>query len=101
VLHIPLPDLPARLGEVPPGEIWVHCRSGYRAAIAASLLQAAGRLVVSVDDDFTQAGPAGLPVVTGPAGRAHERPDTGRASGQRDTSIYPHGYPRLNRQGGS
>ena len=69
-LHIPLPDLPARLSEVPPGEIWVHCRSGYRAAIAASMLQAAGRPVVSVDDDFTQAGPAGLPVVTGPAGRA-------------------------------
>ena len=101
VLHIPLPDLPARLSEVPPGEIWVHCRSGYRAAIAASMLQAAGRLVVSVDDDFTQAGPAGLPVVTGRAGRAHERPDAGRAAGQRDTSIYPRGYPRLNRQGGS
>ena len=74
-LHIPLPDLPGRLGEVPPGEIWVHCRTGYRAAIAASMLQAAGRLVVSVDDDFTQAGTAGLPVVTGRAGRAHERPE--------------------------
>ena len=69
-LHIPLPDLPARLGDVPPDEIWVHCRSGYRAAIAASLLQAAGRPVVSVDDDFAQAGPAGLPVVTGAAGQA-------------------------------
>jgi hydroxyacylglutathione hydrolase len=68
-LHIPLPDLPARLGDVPPDEIWVHCRSGYRAAIAASLLQAAGRSVVTVDDDFTQAGPTGLPVVTGAAGQ--------------------------------
>ena len=68
-LHIPLPDLPARLGEVPPGEIWVHCRSGYRAAIAASVLQAAGRPVVCVDDDFAQAGPAGLPVVSGVAGQ--------------------------------
>ena len=68
-LHIPLPDLPARLGDVPPGEIWVHCRSGYRAAIAASLLQATGRPVVCVDDDFAQAGPAGLPVVPGLAGQ--------------------------------
>jgi glyoxylase-like metal-dependent hydrolase (beta-lactamase superfamily II)/rhodanese-related sulfurtransferase len=68
-LHIPLPDLPDRLGEVPRAEVWVHCRSGYRAAIAASLLQAAGRTVVSVDDDFSRAGPAGLRVVTGPAGR--------------------------------
>src|SRR6266496_5951022 len=33
----------ARIGEVPPGEVWVHCLSGYRAVIAASLLQAAGR----------------------------------------------------------
>jgi hydroxyacylglutathione hydrolase len=64
-LHIPLPDLPARLGEVPPGEIWVHCRSGYRAVIAASLLQAAGHPVVAVDDDLAQAAPAGLPLVTG------------------------------------
>jgi hypothetical protein len=56
---------------------------------------------VSVDDDFTQAEAAGLPVVTGPAGRQHERPDGGRAAGQRDTSVYPRGYPRLNRQGGS
>jgi rhodanese-related sulfurtransferase len=100
-LHIPLPDLPGRLGEIPPGEVWVHCRSGYRAAIAASLLQVAGRPVVSVDDDFTQAEAAGLPVVTGPAGRQHERPDGGRAAGQQDTSVYPRGYPRLNRQGGS
>ena len=68
-LHIPLPDLPSRLGDVPPDEIWVHCHSEYRAAIAASLLQATGRLVVCVDDDFTLAGPAGLPVVSGVAGQ--------------------------------
>jgi len=27
------------IGEVPPGEIWAHCRPGYRAAIVAALLQ--------------------------------------------------------------
>jgi glyoxylase-like metal-dependent hydrolase (beta-lactamase superfamily II)/rhodanese-related sulfurtransferase len=37
-------DLPARLAEIPAGErITVLCRSGARAAIAASLLDAAGR----------------------------------------------------------
>ena len=66
-LHIPLQDLPARIGEVPPGEVWVHCRSGYRAVIAASLLQAAGHPVVAVDDEFTRAGAAGLALAAGRA----------------------------------
>ncbi|HEX4835859.1 MAG TPA: MBL fold metallo-hydrolase [bacterium] len=39
-LHIPLNHLRERLGEVPPGrKIVVHCASGYRSSIAASLLQ--------------------------------------------------------------
>jgi rhodanese-related sulfurtransferase len=66
-LHIPLHELSARMGEVPPGEIWVHCLSGYRAVIAASLLQAAGREVVAVDDGYDRAAVAGLRLVTGQA----------------------------------
>ena len=66
-LHIPLQDLRARIGEVPGGEIWVHCRSGYRAVIAASLLQAAGHAVVAIDDEYTSAADAGLSLVTGTA----------------------------------
>ncbi len=61
-VHIPLPDLPARLGELPAGEIWVYCRTGHRAAIAASLLDAAGRDVVAIDDAFAEAEKAGLDV---------------------------------------
>ena len=64
------PDLtpPARAdAAVPPGEVWVHCRSGYRAVIAASLLQAAGHPVVAVDDEFTRAGAAGLALAAGRA----------------------------------
>ena len=57
-VNIPLHDLPARIGEVPAGEVWVHCASGYRASIAASLLAAAGRQVVAVDDAFDSALPA-------------------------------------------
>jgi hydroxyacylglutathione hydrolase len=67
-IHIPFSDLPGRCGEIPPGEIWVHCQSGYRAIIAASVLAARGRDVVSIDDDFAGAGAAGLPV-TRPAAR--------------------------------
>jgi hydroxyacylglutathione hydrolase len=67
--HVPLPDLEARLGEVPDAELWVHCASGFRASIAASLLDRAGRRVVLVDDEWAGVGDAGLPVVT-PTGSA-------------------------------
>ena len=54
-VHIPLHDLESRLDEVPDGEVWVHCASGYRASIAASLLDRAGRDVVAIDDDWDKA----------------------------------------------
>ncbi|GAA1228386.1 MBL fold metallo-hydrolase [Prauserella halophila] len=54
-VHIPLHELLERMDEVPAGEVWVHCKSGYRAGIAASLLAAAGRRVVSINDDFAAA----------------------------------------------
>jgi hydroxyacylglutathione hydrolase len=53
--HIPLQSLIDRIGDVPEGVLWVHCASGYRASIAASLLDRAGRQVVLVDDDFDNA----------------------------------------------
>lgn len=55
-VHIPLHSLLSRLGEVPDGQLWVHCASGYRASIAASLLARAGRDVVLIDDDYPGAG---------------------------------------------
>ncbi len=59
-VHVPIHELPGRLGEVPAGEVWVHCAGGMRAAIAASFLDAAGRGVVAVDDSFDAAVEAGL-----------------------------------------
>ncbi|WP_030619255.1 MBL fold metallo-hydrolase [Streptomyces fulvoviolaceus] len=61
-VHIPIHELHGRIGEVPAGEVWVHCAGGMRAAIAASLLDAAGRAVVAVDDGFDAAPEAGLPL---------------------------------------
>lgn len=61
--HIPLHQLEAGLGRVPGGEVWVHCASGFRASIAASLLDRAGRPVVLIDDDWDRAAGAGLTVV--------------------------------------
>jgi len=54
-VHIPLHDLEGRLDDVPDGEVWVHCASGYRASIAASLLDRAGRRVVAIDDEWAAA----------------------------------------------
>ncbi|HTZ42291.1 MAG TPA: MBL fold metallo-hydrolase [Jatrophihabitans sp.] len=62
-LGIPLHSLLARLAELPDARLWVHCASGFRSAIAASLLDRAGFDVVYVDDDFDTAVELGL--VTG------------------------------------
>ncbi|MHB1535572.1 MAG: MBL fold metallo-hydrolase [Acidimicrobiales bacterium] len=62
--HIPFWELEERVGEVPEGEVWVHCASGFRASIAASLLARAGRKAVLIDEDWDAAGEAGLPVTS-------------------------------------
>jgi len=58
--HIPLHSLLQRLDEVPDGKLWVHCASGYRASIAASLLDRAGHDVVLIDDEYATAVKRGL-----------------------------------------
>ncbi len=58
--HIPLHALLERLDDVPDTPVWVHCASGYRASIAASLLDRAGHDVVLIDDDYDQAVELGL-----------------------------------------
>jgi rhodanese-related sulfurtransferase len=58
--HIPLHELGDRIDEVPPGEVWVYCGSGYRAAVAASVLDRPGRRVVLVNDNYDAARAAGL-----------------------------------------
>ncbi|MFE2550293.1 rhodanese-like domain-containing protein [Streptomyces sp. NPDC059355] len=65
-MHIPIHQLHRRQDEIPAGVVWVHCAGGMRAGIAASLLDAAGRDVVAVDDSFDAARRAGLPMATGP-----------------------------------
>jgi hydroxyacylglutathione hydrolase len=58
--HVPLHSLLARVDELPGGRLWVHCASGFRASIAASLLDRAGRDVVYIDDDYEHAVELGL-----------------------------------------
>jgi len=59
-LHLPLHELGENIREIPRGTVWVHCAAGFRAGIAASLLERSGRQVVLVNDVFV------------PRARAHE-----------------------------
>jgi hydroxyacylglutathione hydrolase len=58
--HVPIDQLADRLHEVPHGKVWVHCASGFRASIAASILDRAGHEVVHIDDEYDNAEKAGL-----------------------------------------
>jgi hydroxyacylglutathione hydrolase len=61
--NIPLHELLDRLDDVSAGEVWVHCEAGYRASVAASILDAAGRKPVAIDDEFDNAQKVGLRLV--------------------------------------
>ena len=61
-VHVPFWEVETRAAEVPAGEVWVHCASGLRASIGASILDRAGRQVVYVDDDWENATRSGLPI---------------------------------------
>ncbi|MQS37502.1 MBL fold metallo-hydrolase [Streptomyces katsurahamanus] len=71
-VHIPVHLLHQRIDEVPAGTVWVHCAGGMRAGIAASLLDAAGRDVIAVDDGFDRAADAGLTVTRPRSSRASD-----------------------------
>jgi len=64
-IHLPLPEVPGRVSDLPAGVLRVHCGSGYRALLASSLLANAGRQVVLIDDTFDRARLVGLPFVDG------------------------------------
>ena len=63
-VNIPLHELITRMDEVPSGRLWVHCGSGYRSGVAASLLERAGKDAVQIDAMFDEAADAGLTMVS-------------------------------------
>jgi rhodanese-related sulfurtransferase len=68
-VHIPLGQLPARIGELDRSRpIAVVCRSGNRSTLAADYLAARGFDAVSVDGGLARWLRDGLPVIT-PDGR--------------------------------
>lgn len=62
-LHIFLPELPERLSGIPPDKpVAVYCDSGYRASVAASLLQAHGLDARNMPGSWQAWQACGLPV---------------------------------------
>ncbi len=73
-VHIHVPELPRRVEELRPagnlaaggGEpVYVYCRTGHRAAMAASIVDAAGLPAVLVDGGFPDWVELGFPVEGG------------------------------------
>jgi len=65
-IHIPLGDLPARLGEVPLGvPVHVICAAGGRSLQGAAFLEQHGVDAINVTGGMTAWHQAGLPSVTG------------------------------------
>ena len=59
-LNVPVYELLGRITELPDTRIWVHCATGYRASVAASLLDRAGREVVLINARFRDAVGVGI-----------------------------------------
>lgn len=66
-LHIPLHELGGRVNELPTdGEIWVHCASAYRAAIALGIIENSKRTAVLINEPYDAClSVDGLNIVTG------------------------------------
>ncbi len=63
-LHIPLQELPARLGEVPTGQVLVVCKVGGRSGRAVAWLGQQGHDAVNLGGGMIDWSDAGRPMVS-------------------------------------
>lgn len=63
-VHVPLMDLPQRLGDLPQGQTLVVCKVGGRSAQAAGYLAQQGYDVVNLDGGMLDWEAAGRPMVS-------------------------------------
>ncbi|BAH48282.1 MBL fold metallo-hydrolase [Rhodococcus opacus] len=63
-INIPLHELADRQSTLPNREIWVHCASGYRASVAASMIDRPDRTTVLINDEFDNANDTDLTSTT-------------------------------------
>ncbi|MCI2236915.1 rhodanese-like domain-containing protein [Paenibacillus sp. TRM 82003] len=72
-LHIPMGEVPQRLGELPEGELHVVCRAGGRSLRVAQWLSQNGYEVVNVDGGMGAWADAGRPMVSESGGEPFVR----------------------------
>ncbi|KAA1421961.1 rhodanese-like domain-containing protein [Nocardioides humilatus] len=70
-LHIPLHDLPARIDEIPEGQILVVCRVGARSAQAVAYLAQRGHDAINLDGGLYEWEAAARPLVSDTGGPAY------------------------------
>ena len=63
-VHIPLMDVPARMGDLPEGQILVVCKAGGRSAQAVAYLRHQGYEVVNLAGGMLEWAAAGRPMVS-------------------------------------
>lgn len=63
-VHIPLMDLPARIGDVPEGQVLVVCKVGGRSGQAVGYLAQQGHDVVNLDGGMLDWAAAGRSMVS-------------------------------------
>jgi rhodanese-related sulfurtransferase len=63
-IHIPLPELSERAGEVPTGPVVFYCRVGDRSSMAAEAFRASGREAASLAGGLEAWEADGRPVET-------------------------------------
>jgi len=63
-LHVPMNEVPARLGEVPDGQVLVVCKVGGRSAQVTGWLVQQGRDAVNLDGGMLDWESAGRPMVS-------------------------------------
>ena len=60
-VNIALHELPEGIAKIPPDRrLWIHCATGYRASVAAALLDRQDRRVVLIDDEYANAEKLGI-----------------------------------------
>jgi rhodanese-related sulfurtransferase len=91
--HIPLHELAGRIHEIPQGQVWVHCASGYRASIAASILDRPGRTLVLINDSYDSAVAAGLEQPPQGPRREHHQPRSGHHASPSALARRDHPHP--------
>jgi rhodanese-related sulfurtransferase len=67
-VHIPLHDLPGRLGEIEPGQVLVVCKVGSRSAQAVAYLRHHGHEAVNLAGGMVDWAAAGRPMVSDTGG---------------------------------